>query len=247
MTKSRILVVDDEPLNVEILQEMLSQNYEIVSAYSGNEALEMVEKTSPNLILLDVMMPGMNGYEVCKQLKGKEKTRSIPIVMVTALKEREDRIKAIEADADDFLSKPVDMNELNARVKSLLKVKQYYDALMEEQDKLLIFKSALNSMDDCVIITNTSGDIKYVNPAFEKKFGYSSDETTGKHISIIKHNESFLALDRESIIQDTRHEWKGNLIGVNKHGLKINMSIKCSPVLKGNRKINLVFVLREST
>jgi PAS domain S-box-containing protein len=192
-------------------------------------------------------MSGMNGYEVCKQLKGKEKTRSIPIVMVTALKEREDRIKAIEADADDFLSKPVDMNELNARVKSLLKVKQYYDALMEEQDKLLIFKSALNSMDDCVIITNTSGDIKYVNPAFEKKFGYSSDETTGKHISIIKHNESFLALDRESIIQDTRHEWKGNLIGVNKHGLKINMSIKCSPVLKGNRKINLVFVLREST
>jgi two-component system cell cycle response regulator len=247
MTKSRILVVDDEPLNVEILQEMLSQNYEIVSAYSGNEALEKVEKTSPDLILLDVMMPGMNGYEVCKQLKGKEKTRSIPIVMVTALKEREDRIKAIEADADDFLSKPVDMNELNARVKSLLKVKQYYDALMEEQDKLLIFKSALNSMDDCVIITNTSGDIKYVNPAFEKKFGYSSDETTGKHISIIKHNESFLALDRESIIQDTRHEWKGNLIGVNKHGLKINMSIKCSPVLKGNRKINLVFVLREST
>lgn len=247
MTKSRILVVDDEPLNVEILQEMLSQNYEIVSAYSGNEALEKVEKTSPDLILLDVMMPGMNGYEVCKQLKGKEKTRSIPIVMVTALKEREDRIKAIEADADDFLSKPVDMNELNARVKSLLKVKQYYDALMEEQDKLLIFKSALNSMDDCVIITNTSGDIKYVNPAFEKKFGHSSDETTGKHISIIKHNESFLALDRESIIQDTRHEWKGNLIGVNKHGLKINMSIKCSPVLKGNRKINLVFVLREST
>ncbi len=247
MTKSRILVVDDEPLNVEILQEMLSQNYEIVSAYSGNEALEKVEKTSPDLILLDVMMPSMNGYEVCKQLKGKEKTRFIPIVMVTALKEREDRIKAIEADADDFLSKPVDMNELNARVKSLLKVKQYYDALMEEQDKLLIFKSALNSMDDCVIITNTSGDIKYVNPAFEKKFGYPSDETTGKHISIIKHNESFLALDRESIIQDTRHEWKGNLIGVNKHGLKINMSIKCSPVLKGNRKINLVFVLREST
>ncbi len=247
MTKSRILVVDDEPLNVEILQEMLSQDYEIVGAYSGNEALEKVEKTFPDLILLDVMMPGMNGYEVCKQLKGKEKTRSIPIVMVTALKEREDRIKAIEADVDDFLSKPVDMNELNARVKSLLKVKQYYDALMEEQDKLLIFKSALNSMDDCVIITNTSGDIKYVNPAFEKKFGYSSDETTGKHISIIKHNESFLALDRESIIQDTRHEWKGNLIGVNKHGLKINMSIKCSPVLKGNRKINLVFVLREST
>ncbi len=245
MNKSRILVVDDEPVNVEILQEMLSDDYETVSAYSGNEALDMVEKTSPDLILLDIMMPGINGYEVCRQLKGKEKTMSIPVVMVTALKEREDRIKAIEAGADDFLSKPVDMHELNARVKSLLRVKQYYDALMQEQNKLLIFKSVLNSMDDCVIITNMSGDIKNVNPAFEKKFGYSLDEVSGKHISLIKHSESSLALDKDSLIQDTKHEWKGNLIGVNKHGLKLNMSIKSSPVVKGNRMINLVFVLRE--
>ena len=246
MNRSKILVVDDEQLNVELFEGMLSKDYDVVKAYEGNEALDKVEKTSPDLILLDIMMPGMNGYEVCRKLKSNSVTMSIPVVMVTALKEREDRIKAIEAGADDFLSKPVDFHELSARVKSLLRVKQYYDALMEEQEKLLIFKSALNSMDDCVIITNTSGDVKYVNPAFEKKFGYSSDGMTGKHISMIKHTESSLALDREGIIQDTRHEWKGNLIGVNKHGLKINMSIKCSPIIKGSRKINLVFVLRET-
>lgn len=246
MNKPKILVVDDEQLNVELLEGILSKDYEVVTAYDGNEAFLKVETTYPDLILLDIMMPGMNGYEVCRKLKSDEKTMSIPIVMVTVLKEKEDRIKAIEAGADDFLSKPVDMYELSARVKSLLKIKQYHDTLMEEQERLLIFKSALNSMDDCVVITNMSGDIKYVNPAFEKKFGYSMGEILGKHIGVIKHIESSLALDKESLIQDTRHEWKGNLMGVNKHGLRLNMSIKCSPIIKGSRHINLVFVLRES-
>jgi len=192
------------------------------------------------------MMPGMNGYEVCKKLKSNEKTMPIPIVMVTALKEKEDRIKAIEVGADDFLSKPVDIYELTARVKSLIRIKHYYDTIVEEQERLLIFKSALDSMDDCVIITNMSGDIKYVNPVFEKKFGYAFQEILGKNISLIKHNESTLALDKESLLQDIKHEWKGNLISKNKYGLRLNMSIKCSPIVKGNRQINLVFVLRES-
>ncbi len=246
MNKPKILVVDDEPLSVELLEDILSKDYDVVTAFDGNEALLKVEQTFPDLILLDIMMPGMSGYEVCKKLKSDEKTISIPIVMVTALKEKEDKIKAIEAGADDFLSKPVDIYELSARVKSLIRVKQYYDALMEEQENLLIFKSALNSMNDCVIITNMSGDIKYVNPEFGKKFGYSSAEITGKHISIIKHPESSLALDKDSLIQDLRHEWKGNLIAVNKHGLRLNMGIKCSPIIKESRQLSLIFVLRES-
>jgi two-component system, sporulation sensor kinase E len=247
MPRAKILVVDDEPLNVELLEGMLSREYDVVTAFDGDEALSKIEKTSPDLVLLDVMMPGMNGYEVCRKIKRNEKTVSLPVVMVTALKEREDRIKAIEAGADDFLSKPVDMNELSARVRSLLKIKQYYDALTAEQDKLLIFKSALDSMDDCVIITNTSGDMRFVNPAFERRFGYPLSEIGGKHISIIRHPESTLSLDRESLMQDSKHEWKGNLVGVNRHGLKLNMGIKCSPITKEKRQINLVFVLREKT
>ena len=245
MFKPKILVVDDEQLNVELLEGMLSKEYDVVTAYDGNEALLKVERSFPDIVLLDVMMPGMNGYDVCKKIKGNEKTMSIPVVMVTALREREDRIKAIEAGADEFLSKPVDINELNARVKSLIRIRQFYVALTEEQEKLLIFKSALDSMDDCVIITNTSGDIKYVNPAFGQKFGFSSAEISNKHISIINHPESTLSLSKESLMQDSKHEWKGNMIGVNKHALKLNMSIKCSSITKDKRQINLVFVLRE--
>ncbi len=245
MSKSKILVVDDEQLNVELMDGILSKEYDVVTAMSGSEALIKVEKTYPDLVLLDIMMPNMNGYAVCKNLKSSPRTMSIPVIMVTALKEKEDRIKAIEAGADDFLSKPVDMYELNARVKSLLRVKEFHDNLVEERERLLIFSSALNSMDDCVIITNVSGEIKYANPAFEKKYGYSQAELSGMHINAIKHQDSNLMLDKDSLMQDMKHEWKGNLISVNKHGLKLNMTIKCSPVIKDNRHINLVFVLRE--
>ena len=244
MAKPKILVVDDEMLNVELLDGMLSHDYTVLKAYNGSEALLEVERSLPDLILLDIMMPETNGYDVCKKIKSNEKVMHIPIVMVTALKERGDRIKAIEAGADDFLSKPVDVYELTARVRSLVRVKQYYDALINEQDKLLTFKSAVDSMDDCVIMTNVSGDIKYVNPTFEKKYGYLPDEIIGKHISIIEHAQSPLTIDKESLLQDTRNEWGGNLISVNKHGLTLKMSIKCSPIIKDKRRINLVFVMR---
>jgi DNA-binding response OmpR family regulator len=137
MKKPRILVVDDEKLNVELLEGILSEKYEVVSAYSGKEALLEVEKNPPDLILLDIMMPGMTGYEVCKELKNNKKTLHIPILMVTGLTEKTEKIKGLEAGADDFLNKPVDVTELRVRVKSLLRIKYYYDSLLEEQKRLL--------------------------------------------------------------------------------------------------------------
>jgi len=137
MKKPRILVVDDEKLNVELLEGILSEKYEVVSAYSGKEALLEVEKNPPDLILLDIMMPGMTVYEVCKELKGNKKTLHIPILMVTGLTEKTEKIKGLEAGADDFLNKPVDVTELRVRVKSLLRIKYYYDSLLEEQKRLL--------------------------------------------------------------------------------------------------------------
>lgn len=130
INKPRILVADDEHSDVELLNRILKKDYEIIEAYDGNEVLLKVKNSSPDLILLDIMMPGINGFDLCRLLKDDEKTMSIPIVMITALHEKEYRIRAIEAGADDFLGKPLDIDILCAKVKSLLRVRRHYDNLM---------------------------------------------------------------------------------------------------------------------
>ncbi len=128
--KPKVLVVDDDPVNIELLEGYLSKENDILKAYNGNEALIIVEANPPDIILLDLIMPGINGYEVCKKLKDDPKTNHIPIVIVTSLHETEDRNKAIEAGADDFITKPFDIVELSVRVKSHLRTKLYYDTML---------------------------------------------------------------------------------------------------------------------
>jgi putative two-component system response regulator len=134
---NKILVVDDEERNLRLMEALLTPlGHEVILALNGEEALEKVREIPPDLILLDVMMPKMDGFELSRRLKGDEETAIIPIIMVTALEEVEDRIEALEAGADDFLSKPVDKTELKARVQSLLKVKAYNDHIRNYQKEL---------------------------------------------------------------------------------------------------------------
>ena len=135
--KNKVLIVDDDPFSMDLLDQELSDlGYDTYQANDGEEALQKVGEADPDLILLDVMMPKLDGYEVCRRLKSKEETRLIPVVMITALKELEDRIKGIEAGADDFLSKPFNTLELQARVKSLLRVKYLNEALRDKNREL---------------------------------------------------------------------------------------------------------------
>ena len=132
--KPDILVVDDEPINVKILAAILEANdYQVRSAFSGEKCLRRVAEETPDVILLDIMMPGMDGFMVAKTLKESEATCFIPIVMVTALSDVKSRIQALEAGADDFLSKPADKAELLARVKASVKVRAYHEEMRKQQ------------------------------------------------------------------------------------------------------------------
>ena len=125
---AQILVVDDVPANIKLLEAKLSNEYyDVITAKDGFEALKMAHDHKPDLILLDVMMPGMDGFEVCQKLKADPEVSHIPVVMVTALSEKSDRLKGLEAGADDFLTKPINDMALFARVKSLVRIKQLLD------------------------------------------------------------------------------------------------------------------------
>jgi DNA-binding response OmpR family regulator len=131
--RSTILIVDDEPFNVDYLEQTLAElGYATRSATNGQEALDQVAADAPDLILLDVMMPRMDGFTVCRLLKAQDETRLIPIVIMTALDAKADRITGIQAGADDFLTKPVDETELVARIETALKLKHTVDRRLGE-------------------------------------------------------------------------------------------------------------------
>lgn len=131
---ARVLVVDDVPPNVKLLEAKLTSEYfDVLTAFSGPEALDVISREHPDIILLDVMMPGMDGFEVCRRIKGDPTTAHIPVVMVTALDQPSDRVAGLEAGADDFLTKPVQDLALFARVRSLVRLKVMMDELRNRE------------------------------------------------------------------------------------------------------------------
>ena len=146
--RPRVLVVDDHPSSRTTAVALLSvEGYEVIEAESGSAALDVVLSSNPDLILLDVMMPGMDGFEVCRRLKQDEQTRLIPVVFVTALDDRRARLKGIESGGDDFLTKPFDQLELSARVKSLVGQKRLNEDLDHAEQVLFSIARTVESRD----------------------------------------------------------------------------------------------------
>ncbi len=150
--KPTVLIVDDEKWNIEVLESYLHETgYNVIRAGSGQEALPIVDETEIDLILLDIMMPGIDGLRVCKILKSEERTRFIPIVIVTSLDQKADKLAAIEAGADDFITKPVDKAELLVRCASLLRMKKFHDerdqAYSNIRSVTLFFSDAMSKFD----------------------------------------------------------------------------------------------------
>ena len=144
----KILVVDDVPENIEVIEEILSEEpYEIFKASDGKEALQLITKISPDLILMDALMPVLSGFEAAKKIKADRITRLIPIIMITALDGREDRLKGLKAGVDDFISKPFNIFELRARIKNLLKLHEYVNELENAEEVIFSLARAVEAKD----------------------------------------------------------------------------------------------------
>jgi len=166
--QARILVVDDVVPNVELLEALLGiHGYEVSMAYNGLQALEVAYSDDPDLILLDVMMPELDGFQVCEQLKRQEWTRSIPIVLLTALDQIEDKVRGLDAGADDFLSKPFNKVELLARVRSLLRIRRYYNQI--EQNRHLLYRLLNRYMSEEIVTAILADPEKRLKLGGEKK------------------------------------------------------------------------------
>jgi len=152
---ARVLVVDDILVNVRLLEAKLAaEYYEVVTAQSGQEALDKVQAERPDIVLLDIMMPGMDGFEVCRRLRKSPETAHIPIIMVMALSEQEDRVRGLEAGADDFLTKPIQDEALFSRLRSLLRLKMVLDELKlrEETSRELGVETGATNLEDAELM-----------------------------------------------------------------------------------------------
>ncbi|MEG3437580.1 hybrid sensor histidine kinase/response regulator [Pannus brasiliensis CCIBt3594] len=183
MNTSSILVIDDEPDNFDVIETLLNQqNYRLHYAVGGREAIDSLDTFAPDLILLDVMMPGMDGLEVCREIKALSRWQFIPIIMVTALSAKEDLARCLEAGADDFISKPVNRLELTARVRSTLRIKEQHDRLQEfsrlQRDTINILGKNLHELTDNIArgfphelntpLNGMIGTIEFLKDRFEE-------------------------------------------------------------------------------
>lgn len=182
MNKAKILVADDIKQNVKLLRVILiSSGYDIVEAYDGEEALAKAQTEKPDLILLDVMMPKLTGYDVCQKLRMDDATKNMPIVMITALHEKDDRIKGIEAGADDFISKPFNKAELLARVKSLLRMRQETG----KKEEGVALDTILSDLAEGVVVADGHWKIKNINQTARELLNIQG--TNGENTDLLAH------------------------------------------------------------
>jgi putative two-component system response regulator len=182
-----ILVADDQAANRELLDELLTtQGFRVVTVPDGAAAVEELTRTQVDLVLLDVMMPHLNGFEVCQKIKSNPETYLIPIVLVTALSDKKDRIEGIEAGADDFLTRPVDRTELLARVGSLLKLKYRTDELERAESVLFTLAQSIEGKDP------------YTHGHCERLSDYSA--RLGEHLGLAQ--DQIVALRRAGMVHD---------------------------------------------
>jgi len=200
----KILTIDDQKNNLTTIEAIIKNHIpdcKVLTALSGKEGIKIAKKEQPDTILLDIVMPKMDGYEVCKRLKEDESTKHIPVVMLTAIKtDKESRIKGLNGGADAYFSTPIDPAELSAQVNVMLRIKEAEDKLRKEKELLdeMVqkrtkelqkseekYRSITQTATDAIITINSTSTILSWNKAAEKIFGYSSSEMMNKNLAKI--------------------------------------------------------------
>lgn len=233
-----LIIADDEPVNLRVLDSFLRvEGYRVRSVSDGPQVLKAVEKEKPHLLLLDIMMPGMSGYQVCEKLREKYNHAELPIIMLTALNQTEDRLRGFSAGANDYLSKPFNNKELSARIHAHLAVSEAENRrlenielkneikhrtqveanLLDAQSKLL---EQLETAPEAIICVREDNKIRFANEAAERLFKRSQDQLKRSHISEIiapKHlnlNQDHFCGELDVYINDARHHIQGDILNL---------------------------------
>jgi PAS domain S-box-containing protein len=218
----RILIVDDERKNRQLLEVMLApEGFQLLTASSGEEALAMVAQQQPDVILLDVMMPGTNGYRVADQIKGNLDTKNIPIIMITALSSRDARMQALSAGAEDFLTKPVDRAELCMRVRNLSRLKTYGD-YYEQQAAILAEQAALLDLaQDAIVALDLQSRVLFWSRGAEVMYGWLRAETRGRNATDLLRAEYSEPVELIQAVLLREGRWEGEAIHYRSDGRRL--------------------------
>ncbi len=238
---AKILIAEDDPTAQKLLSVILkNQSYELIFAGNGFEAFSLARIHEPDLVLSDVMMPEMTGYELCQALRNHPQFSDIPIVLLTTLSDKESRLKGIEAGADDFISKPYDMDELRARVRGILRLNRFRKLLQEREasqmrekrDERRIREQAnlLNQTHDAIIQLDAEEHIRFWNSGAERLYGWSAEEVTGQPASKILFESAISRIIDVRRVLHVEGRWSGELEQTDRNGVPVVVESRWSLV-----------------
>ncbi|MEB3182342.1 MAG: response regulator [Nostocaceae cyanobacterium] len=270
LSQGNILIVDDTPVNLQLLARLLSKHgYNVQMATNGTIAINSVVSSPPDLILLDIMMPGLDGYQVCQQLKADDRTRDIPIIFISARTEALDKVKAFNLGAVDYITKPFQEAEVIARVENQLRILRLQQQIVA-QNALLnqeiqarqqavaeiihrqeIIESILDAVPVGICLTDENGYLVEVNPAYCEMFGRSKEELIGECFTI--HFPYLTSIDKEKIIQNFQDfvfqniNQKSEYTAYRQDGVPLIISVNRNIVRQANGKVFVVTSVKDIT
>ncbi|HEY9812869.1 MAG TPA: response regulator [Candidatus Sericytochromatia bacterium] len=256
--KGIILIIDDTPTNLEILLDFLEDyGYKVVVSEDGESAIEMAEYAPPDLILLDIVMPGIDGFETCRRLKANQVTQDIPIIFMTALADNVDKVKGLNLGAVDYITKPLEHEEVLARINIHLRLQNLTKELIEQnvrleeeiqqhkqaQQKISEQAALLDIATDAIFVQDLSNNIVFWNKGAERLYGWEANEAIGKNVLELLYKE----ISPE--IQEPLHnitytgDWLGELSQVTKDGKNLTVTSRWTKVLDCNGQLKSILVV----